>query len=238
MISNDAIRQFALKYQTTELNVRREYFQHLFLSYFYKQEGSEKVFFKGGTALRLIYHSARFSEDLDFDSVLTSTAIEKIVIAAFADIEREGIATELDEAKETSGGYLATARFKAEDNTVPIKLEISSRTGHKKGEEAIISSDIFPNYTIMQLSQALIVEGKIAALLARKKPRDFYDFYFLLRSNMIPIKGRELLQGVLDALHATPIRFDHELKGFLSQDHWPIIRNFKGALEREIKRFL
>ena len=65
MISNDTIRQFALKYQTTELNVRREYFQHLFLSYFYKQEGSERVFFNGGTALRLIYHSARFSEDLE-----------------------------------------------------------------------------------------------------------------------------------------------------------------------------
>ena len=93
------------------------------------------------------------------------------------------------------------------------------------------------------MSTVLLIDGenfkrKIAALLSRKKPRDFYDFYFLLRSNMIPVKGRELLQSVLDALHATPIRFDHELKGFLSQDHWPIIRNFKAALEREIKRFL
>lgn len=37
MISTDALRALAPQWQTTELNVRREYFQHLFLSYFYRQ---------------------------------------------------------------------------------------------------------------------------------------------------------------------------------------------------------
>lgn len=238
MISNDAIRQFAVKHQTSELNVRREYFQHLFLSYFYQQEKSEKVLFKGGTALRLIYRNARFSEDLDFDSMLDRTVIEQIIIAAFAAIEREGIGTELDEAKETTGGYLATARFSVNDVIVPIKIEISFRNGHKTGEEVIISSDVHPDYTVMQLSQTQIVEGKIVALFSRKKPRDFYDFYFLLRANMISVKNKELLRGVLDALQASHIRFDFELKRFLPQSHWSMIRNFKTALEREIKRFL
>jgi len=55
---------------------------------------------------------------------------------------------------------------------------------------------------------------------------------------MIPTKSEELLQGVLDAPQASHIRFDHELKRFLPQSHWPMIRNFKVALEREITKYL
>lgn len=65
MITRQFITDIATKYQTTEGNVAREYCQHLFLSYFYKKPKSEKVLFKGGTALRLIFKSPRFSEDLD-----------------------------------------------------------------------------------------------------------------------------------------------------------------------------
>ena len=36
MIADDSLSALATKLQTTELNVRREYFQRLFLSYFYQ----------------------------------------------------------------------------------------------------------------------------------------------------------------------------------------------------------
>ena len=38
----------------------------IFLSYLYQEPGSEKLLFKGGTALRIVFKSPRFSEDLDF----------------------------------------------------------------------------------------------------------------------------------------------------------------------------
>jgi predicted nucleotidyltransferase component of viral defense system len=63
MIANDALKTLATKLQTTELNVRREYFQHLFLSYFYQQPLADWIYFKGDTALRMLYNSPRFSED-------------------------------------------------------------------------------------------------------------------------------------------------------------------------------
>ncbi|MBN1444929.1 MAG: nucleotidyl transferase AbiEii/AbiGii toxin family protein [Candidatus Omnitrophica bacterium] len=56
----------ALQYKTTEINIAREYVQHLFLSSLYREKSSEKVLFKGGTALRIVFQSPRFSEDLDF----------------------------------------------------------------------------------------------------------------------------------------------------------------------------
>lgn len=66
MISSDALNNLVNKYQTTELSVRREYIQHLFLSYFFQRPASDKIYFKGGTALRLLFNSPWFSYDLYF----------------------------------------------------------------------------------------------------------------------------------------------------------------------------
>ena len=70
MISNQFIKDTSTKWQTSEQNVRREYIQHLFLSHFYRHSDSDKIYFKGGTALRIIYRSPRFSEDLDLAQLL------------------------------------------------------------------------------------------------------------------------------------------------------------------------
>lgn len=67
MITQDTIKKLATAHQTSEFpNIIREYFQHLFLSLLYRVEGAENILFKGGTALKIIYKSPRFSEDLDF----------------------------------------------------------------------------------------------------------------------------------------------------------------------------
>src|SRR3989338_7514835 len=80
MLTPDKLRELAVKKQTTELNIRREYVQHIFLSYFYQQQQSENIFFKGGTALRLIYNSPRFSQDLDFSTPIADISnIETII---------------------------------------------------------------------------------------------------------------------------------------------------------------
>lgn len=239
MISENIIKKLAERHQTSELNIRREYFQHLFLSYFYKQKQADKIYFKGGTALRLVYNSPRFSEDLDFSSSLKDIkVIEQAVVETLAGIEREGIQTEIEEAKETTGGYLATANFKTNGRVTPIQTEISFRNDKKTGEVTAVTSDLLPLYTIIQLSKDQLVEGKIAALLSRKKPRDFYDLYFMLRANLIPTEKKEMLLDALNALNSVNIRFDQELKKFLPKSHWPIIRDFPAVFEREIKRFL
>ena len=47
MLEESLIKTLAVKFQTTELNIRREYAQHLFLSYFYQRPETKKVWFKG-----------------------------------------------------------------------------------------------------------------------------------------------------------------------------------------------
>ena len=129
MIENRQVQKLAQTWQTTIDNVTREYFQQLFLSRLYQEKGSDSLFFKGGTALRIIWQSPRFSEDLDFTGVnITIKGIETLMEGALAKIEMEGIQTEIIESKSTSGGYLAIFQFNASEYKSQIQVEISLRT--------------------------------------------------------------------------------------------------------------
>ena len=261
MISTDKIKELAAKYQTTELNVIREYFQHLFLSYFYQQPISGLIYFKGGTVLKIIYkidshgHSPWSSlSSLRGDETKASPTaksrgprlleidvgqLEESILKALGQIEKENVEVSLKEAKITSGGYLANIVFKTQGfQAVVIQLEISSRKGDLRGGITTIASDYILPYIINSLAQELLVDEKIQALLHREKPRDFYDLYFILRSNLLSLAKRVVLPQVLKILKDTDINFEKELKVFLPKTHWAIIRDFKQVLEREIQRFV
>ena len=96
MLDNRYLTKLAVKQQTTEVNIRREYVQHLLLSYLYQQPAGENLFFKGGTALRLVHQSPRFSEDLDFDaSVHRRTVWEKAVETVLVSLAAEGAGVDI-----------------------------------------------------------------------------------------------------------------------------------------------
>lgn len=240
MIADEALRSLATKLQTTELNVRREYFQHLFLSYFYQQPQADRVYFKGGTALRVLYNSPRFSEDLDFSSSVSDFhAIEEAMLETLVAISRENVSPEVEESKKTSGGYLAIISFRTEGHSpVSIQTEISLREGEKVGEAMTIASDFIPSYTIVTLIREQLVDEKIQALLTRRKARDFYDLYFILRANLLSTRKKDVLSQVMETLKQSSINFEKELREFLPRSHWAIIRDFSVHLEREIERFL
>lgn len=88
MVAQDQIQKLSTKYQTSNLNIIREYLQHLFLSYFYQHPQSNEIYFKGGTALRFVYQSPRFSEDLDFSTNKEDIpGIEDILLEVLGKIE-------------------------------------------------------------------------------------------------------------------------------------------------------
>ena len=237
MISNLFIENLSRKLQSTELNIRREYIQNLFLSYFYRHPESDKIYFKGGTALRVIYKSPRFSEDLDFSSTATTiNKIEDIVIETIKEVEREGIIIDIKESKKTSEGYLAIINFLLHSHEIDIQLEISQRKVKNMGEVVTVANDFIPPYTIMALTQEQIIDGKIQALLDRQKARDFYDLYYILRANLLSPNKKDVLNKVLNLLSKQNIDFEKELKMFLPKNHWAIIKNFKAILTQEIRR--
>ncbi len=239
MIADAAIKSLGAKLQTTELNVRREYCQHLFLSYFYQQPLTDRIFFKGGTALRVLYNSPRFSEDLDFSSATGDVrAIEDAILETLTAVARENVTPDLGESKTITGGYLAIITFRTDHESVGIRLEISLREDEPQGEAVVIASDFMPAYVVVALVKEQLVGEKIQALLSRGKARDFYDLYFILRANLLPADRRAILSQALEKLGRTRIDFEKELKEFLPRSHWAVIRNFPVTLEREIERFL
>ena len=239
MISSFAIQDLSKKLQTTELNIRREYVQHLFLAHFYHQKEAEQFFFKGGTALRIVFNSPRFSEDLDFSAKLYNTKhIEDAIVSTLNEIEREGIDTEIVESKETTGGYLTNISFRIGNDQITVLLQFSKRRSKDTSEVVTVAGDFIPPYSITLLDRKHLTNEKIQALLTRSKPRDFYDLYYLIRSNLINQEQRKLLTQVKKKLETTKINFGLELKQFLPKSHWPIIKDFKNSLSREIDRFV
>lgn len=240
MIAPEAIQRLATQHQTTALNVAREYCQHLFLSTFYQRPEAGRVLFKGGTALRIIYGSPRFSEDLDFSGCrIRKPAIEELITETLSAVERVGIVVDIEEAKATSGGYLAILHHQWGEYRVEIRLEISLRGGATvTPETALIAGDVLPAYTLLHLQQESLVEEKLDALFDRAKPRDFYDLYFILRKGLLPQPSRHRLKKVLGCLKAAAPESFRELKLFLPRDQQAVVKDFRATLEREVRRYL
>ncbi|MFC1496686.1 nucleotidyl transferase AbiEii/AbiGii toxin family protein [Candidatus Margulisiibacteriota bacterium] len=240
MISKELISNLATKLQTSEENIAREYLQHLFLSIFYKDPMAQKILFKGGTALRLIYNSPRYSEDLDFTGFgLTLKAVEDLVIKTLEEFERMDIATKILESKKTTGGYSGKFGFSFQYYDLTIKIEISQRKSTPlTAESTLIENNFMPAYLLFQMPEEALISEKIAALLNRGKPRDYFDFYFLLRANLLSSKNKNKLALIKKKLHENNMDFKKELERFLPKSHQPIIKQLKKNIIKEVKRYI
>ncbi len=83
-----------------------------------------------------------------------------------------------------------------------------------------------------------LVREKIQSVFVRKKPRDFFDIYFLLRVNLTPISEKRNLKKILEVLMEEKLNFKKELKAFLPQNYHSIIKDFNKIFEREIEKFI
>lgn len=243
MIDLKTIKELTTRFQVAQINIIREYLQHLFLSHFYKLEGSKNILFKGGTALRIVYASPRFSEDLDFSAVnLKPYAFKGFVEDKFQDtlasIEKTGIGVELSSKPgPTTWGYRGAAVFTLHGLEAEISIDVSRRkTQETKGELLVVSSDYTPPYNLYHLPKRLLVEEKTDALFKRFKPRDFYDLYFMLRKGLVEADQKERLIKAKDLIEKTKIDFKTELENLLPKDHHAIIGQLKDRLLDELNQ--
>ena len=248
MISYEAIQNLSKEYKTTDYpNVVREYFQHLFMSYLYnKTDEGRNLLFKGGTALRIIYQSPRFSEDLDFSifNVLpheTSKTSEDLFLAVLDKMSAIGIEVNLSpKTGGTIGGYRGEATFKMHDYPpLVISIDVSERNGREtESEIETITGGFVSTYNLYHLSQDLLVAEKIEALASRATARDFYDVYFMMRRNLLNHEHKERLNSLRELIINTDINFKAELGTLFPSDQQNILSDFKEVLARELKRQL
>jgi predicted nucleotidyltransferase component of viral defense system len=239
MLTRANLEQFTKQAQSKPENVVREYCQHLLLSFLYQQPGSESLLFKGGTALRIVFHSPRYSEDIDFTGVkITAREVEELFVNTLANIEKTGVHVGIKEAKQTIGGYLGIIEFNVHDKIIEIYFEVSLRNGKRiAGVRQLVENDYIQPYTLVCLPKEALVQGKLGALMARRKPRDFYDYFFLLSGNYPIVKEKENLSQALKLLRESKIDFRRELREFLPASHSMHLRDFKKILEQKILSF-
>lgn len=235
MIDKDFIEQLRIKWQTSEINILREYVQHLFLSNLYRQREAKGLFFKGGTALRILYQSPRFSEDLDFSSQIhSSSRTETLIEETLLQLNNEGIQLEMIEAKETTGGYLFDSRTRIFEREIGIKLNFVIKK-NLEGDSIVVRAAFIPSYNVLALRQMDLIGEKIQAFLTREKARDFFDLYFIIRANL---GGTVLSKKYAEIIKKTENIKDtfSELKTFLPRSFWPVVKDLRKNVLSELKR--
>lgn len=167
-----------------------EYLQYEILDSLFKQKGSEHLSFIGGTAIRIVYGSARFSEDLDFDNFgLSFAEFDELLQKVVSDMQNKGFVLEFRLVEK--GAYHCYVKF-------PELLQLSGLPS-KQGEKILIRVDAVrkekyfePNRflldsfdvrrNILVNSIDIILAQKIITIIQRKreKGRDIYDVDLLL----------------------------------------------------------
>jgi len=190
MITLDQILAFYPKnVRVFKESILREYLQYKILNSIFNSEYGNKLAFLGGTALRILYGSSRFSEDLDFDNFSMNEtefiALSKIIQQ---DLMREGLEVEVKTV--TRNAY----RIKIRIPKLLFDEGLSSMTEHKiliqvdtvpqnfdyVPEKLKLSKvDVFTH--IYVVPKDILLAQKIFASVDRKriKGRDFFDIIFL-----------------------------------------------------------
>lgn len=167
----------------------REYLQHKILALIFSSDFAMKFVFLGGTCLRIVHQSNRFSEDLDFDNFdLSPQDFEQLAQVIKQGLEREGLEIEMEQVYR--GAYHCYIKF-------PHLLHQTGLSGHREAK-ILIQLDTEPqnfdfqpdNYLINKFDVFgnirttpidLLLSQKITAFCLRKQPkgRDIYDITFL-----------------------------------------------------------
>lgn len=158
--------------------IEKDFIMTLILREIYNSWFKNILVFKGGTALHKLYLHKRLSVDLDF------TALDEFNIDAFKNIllikeinsEIRKIGT-FENSVSIDLKYISLLNYPDS-----IKIDISLREKPLlKLKEVVLHSPYFPDFPLLAFQIEEMAAEKMRALIQRKRPRDYYDMWLLLR---------------------------------------------------------
>lgn len=188
MLNREQVQIFSKELKIDIFSVYREYLQLLFLKYFYDLKESNQVYFKGGTAIKFLYNSFRFSEDLDFSSTLKEEEIKALIQKAIKNLSGE-VPVSFKQEKSIANSFTGRIFQKITDFNFPltVRLDISFREKPIYIETKYIETifPISPYPLVVHLAAKEILAEKIRALKIRGKGRDVFDIWYLLSKKIV-----------------------------------------------------
>lgn len=193
-------------------NTAREYLQARILAALQRAGAMIPLAFHGGTALRFLYNSQRYSEDLDFalERAQAGYDFRAYLRAVRSALTAESYAVEL-KVSDNKVVHSAFVRFVGllhelglspfRDEVLAVKIEVD--TNPPAG--AALTTSVIRRYVPLQLQhhdRASLFAGKLHAILQRPytKGRDLYDLLWYLSDPDWPGPNLALLNN---ALHQT-----------------------------------
>lgn len=251
MISKQEIRDLSKRFDIDELTILREYFEVLFLSLLYSFKESSKIFFKGGTSIRLLLNSFRFSEDLDFTSLLKNSELINLIEKSFNKMEKIISNIKLKDIEKKRDSLITYLSYFSLEQKYPlnIHMEFSIREEPIIMKESILETiyPITPYPVIVHLEWEEILAEKIRALMKRAKGRDLFDIWYLITKgvkinmDMVNKKMEYYNERVSIEDIANKIKnFDEknlylDLAKFLPRGHRKIIKDLKNLILEKIE---
>jgi predicted nucleotidyltransferase component of viral defense system len=177
----------------------REYLQCRILASIYAGKMGSRLVFMGGTCLRLVHDSQRFSEDINFDNLgLDESQFEEMGRQLKADLEAEGYEVEIGfvhrkamHCKVRFPGLLFHEVLSGyRTQKVLISLDAEPQQYDYLLETFLLNRfDVFAS--VRTVPPTVLLAQKCLAILDRKrnKGRDFYDVTYLLSKNVQPDFG-------------------------------------------------
>jgi predicted nucleotidyltransferase component of viral defense system len=190
-------------------NVAREYLQARILGALQRAGAMIPLAFYGGTALRFLFGTARYSEDLDFalEQATGGYDFRAYLQAIRSTFTAEGYQVEL-KVSDQKTVHSAFVRFRGlldelglsphSHEVLAVKIEIDTNPPAGAG----LMTSIVRRYVILQLQhhdRASLLAGKLHALLQRSytKGRDVYDLLWYLSDPAWPAPNLILLNNAL-----------------------------------------
>jgi len=216
MLSSAQIQEIARRNGINPYYQEKDYLQNIFLLNLY-QKGKDLVF-KGGTCLKLAYNYPRFSEDLDFNSTLKPEKISILVRKTLHSFRFLGIKYEFMKEELFEDSYTSKIRFYGPfhsgriESTNSIQIDAGKRDRVLLEPEWILVNSPYPDipkYLVLAMKQEEILLEKIRALSERGMPRDLFDVWSMLNSDVK--LQREILEKKLGTIELK-LKIPHEKK--------------------------
>lgn len=237
MITSEQIENLAKLYQIDNFTIMREYLQLLFLSYLYQNKKADKIYFKGGTAIRLLFGSPRFSEDLDFSTLYKKKQIKQIIENLELEIRRELPELQIFLLYSGKNGIRFRIKYQPPDFRYPLVIRLDFTEVKKAGRITVsplltkFPIAIFP--LVVHLSGEKILAEKVNALATRDKGRDFFDVWYLLEKG-IPLKKSFDRKILLKKVELFPKdKLDKDLARFLPKTQRKITEMLQEKLKEK-----
>lgn len=230
MISINTLQNLSDTNGIDKYSVLREIIQISFLEELYKLPQSKKLFFKGGTALKILFDSNRYSEDLDFTTNLGANELDLITNQVIGQLNKEYPKLTIKNLDTLTGiSKKISIPTDISSQSLTIKLDFSQRENVVDPKSGTIFTNlpITTSSVIQHLSAEEILAEKYRAIIKRTKGRDVYDFLFLLK------------RGVKFNLELVNKKLDYYKEKYIPED---FVKKIKGwdekELDNDIKRFL